>query len=55
VKLVPKGFSLNSIFIVQVAFSEKGTKITSQTHIGKFEIFEISLWNQFQSAVFPLD
>ena len=31
---------------VQVAFSEKGTKFTPQTHIRKFEIL---------SAIFPLD
>jgi len=29
--------------------------MTSQTHIRKIEILEISLWNQFLSAVFPLD
>ena len=30
--------------VVQATFSEKGTRITSQTHIQKFEIHEISLW-----------
>ena len=38
-----------------MTFSEKGTKIPPQTHIRKFEIIEISLWNPFQSAVYPLD
>jgi len=32
--------------IVQVTFSEKGTKIP-QTHNQKLEILEISLWNRF--------
>ena len=40
---------------LQVTFSEKGTKITHQTHIWKFEILETLLWNQFHSAIFPLD
>ena len=41
--------------ILQVTFSEKGTKISSKPHFWKFEILENSLWNQFHSAVFPLD
>ena len=36
-------------------FSEKGTNLTRQTHIWKFEILEILLWNRFYSAIFPLD
>ena len=34
-----------SEMFVQVTFSEKGTRITSQTHIKKFKILEISLLN----------
>jgi len=45
---------IQSFSIIQVTFSEKGTKITTQTHIREFETLKISLWNQFHSAVFPL-
>ena len=31
--------------LLQVTFSEKGTKITHKIDIRKFEILEISLWN----------
>ena len=40
---------------VQVTFSEKGTHITPQTRIQKYEILEISVRNQFLSAIFPLN
>ena len=40
---------------LQVTFSEKGTKITPQVHIQNFKILEISLWNQFLSAISALD
>ena len=43
-----------NINTLQVTFSEKGTKITTQTPIQKFEILEISLWNWFRDAIFPL-
>ena len=36
-------------------FYEKWTKITLQTHIRKFEILEITLWNSFHSTLFRLD
>ena len=39
---------------LHVTFSEKGIRITPQTHIQKFKILKISLWNQFHRAVFPL-
>jgi len=38
-----------------VTSSEKGTKITPQTHTLKFEILEISQWKEFHIAIFPLD
>jgi hypothetical protein len=31
---------------VKVIFSKKGTKITPQSHIQKFDILELSLWNR---------
>ena len=45
---------LQALFL-QVTFSEKGTKISCQTRIQKFEILEISPWNRFHSAIFPSD
>ena len=38
---------------VKVIFSKKGTKITPQSHIQKFDILELSLWNRLVQ-VFPL-
>ena len=39
-----------------MTFSEKGTKINPQKRIPKFEILEISLWNQlWNCAIFPSD
>jgi len=30
-------------------------KVTPKNHIRKFEILEISQWNQFHSAIFPFN
>jgi len=55
VKITCSTYKTPCLIFCKWLFLKKGTKITSQTHIWKFKILEISLWNRFHSTIFPLD